>query len=169
MSTAVAEPKNKGGRPPKARYKLHPSTTPGATAQEILDAASSEAAFYLRAVSNGEERKPEWMRISAAQFLLKEHLGQVRAQGLVDEAGRRIVSYKVLVLMAQQFMSSGEPVQIEAAPTDGMVQIPITPRTQPGEAAGATAGGSDGVHLEAEEYVVTDVEVVDIDDEPESE
>ena len=103
MDTIVA--KHKRGRPFKPCYKLHPSPALGATAAEILEQASSEAASYLRAVANGDERKPEWMRISAAQFLLKEHLARLRNEGLVDEAGRRIVSYKVLVLMAQQFIN----------------------------------------------------------------
>jgi hypothetical protein len=114
METAVV--KRKRGRPFKPCYKLHPDNPLGATAAEILDMASAEAASYLRAVANGDERKPDWTRINTAQFIVKEHLARLRNEGLVDEAGNRIVSYKVLVLMAEQRALP------QAGPTDSIGQ-----------------------------------------------
>ena len=100
--------KRKVGRPPKRRYGLGPPAPPGATAMEIINIAAPECAAYLRAVVIGEERKPDWTRINTAQFIVKEHLARLRNEGLIDGAGNRIVSYKVLVLMAQQFTTKAD-------------------------------------------------------------
>jgi hypothetical protein len=76
---------------------------------EIINIAAPECAAYLRAVVAGEERKPDWTRINTAQFIVKEYLARLRNEGLIDEAGRRIVSYKALVFMAQQFINPMQP------------------------------------------------------------
>ena len=107
METAVV--KRRPGRPPKRRYRLHPEAQPGASALEIINIAAPEAASYLRAVVVGDERKPDWTRINTAQFIVKEHLSRLRNEGLIDGVGNRIVSYKMLVLMAEQFIKPVEP------------------------------------------------------------
>lgn len=114
----------KGNSGRKKVYRFSEDTPQGASAIEILNLATPEASQYLRCVCNGEERRHEWARIDAAKFILQQHLSQLKAQGLIDETGRRIVSYKVLVLMAQQFIAeSSQQVLVEgvATPTQGMV------------------------------------------------
>ena len=123
METAVV--KRRPGRPPKRRYGLGPPAPPGATAMEIINMAAPEATSYLRAVVVGEERKPDWTRINTAQFIVKEHLARLQNEGLIDEAGNRIVSYKVLVLMAQQFVTkeddhSDRPLELDPSQGEGL-------------------------------------------------
>lgn len=88
----MAGVKGKSGR--KKVYRFSEDTPQGASASEILNLAAPEASQYLRCVCNGEERRHEWARIDAAKFILAEHLKQLRNQGLIDEGGNRIVSYR---------------------------------------------------------------------------
>lgn len=77
----------------------------GLSAIEIINQSAPGLAAYL--VNCGMSvTKPHWARIDAAKFILQQHLNHLKAQGLVDEAGNRIVNYKTLIILANQFISN---------------------------------------------------------------
>lgn len=79
----------------------------GQSAQGIIGYAAPYLAAYLVRVALSHGTPPHWGRIDAAKYLLSQHLAQERAAGLVDERGNRIVSYRALVLLAEEWVSEG--------------------------------------------------------------
>ena len=116
-------------------FRLAPDTPSGASAQEILRLAAPEAAEYLRRVANGElKSRQEWGRIDVCKFVVSEALRREAAQGLLDAGGNRIYSYKMLILMAQQFMPpsaksalDGQGGASEGLPKELLGESPATP------------------------------------------
>lgn len=78
----------------------------GLSAIEIINRGAPLMAAFLLRVGLAQV-KPHYARIDAAKFLLQQHLAQLRAEGLIDESGKRIISYRRLIILAEEFMAQG--------------------------------------------------------------
>ena len=63
-----------------------------------LNIAATEAARYLRAVVNGDERNPHYTRVDAAKYIVDQHLGKAKQKGELP-AGGNLLYFQLIMLI----------------------------------------------------------------------
>jgi len=98
----MAGTKGHSGR--KRLYKIGDDAPPSASVRDVLELSAPEAARYVRACVNGQERKPHYARLDLAKYVIDHHLGKAttKVSAPVDANGNAIIPYTQIIVMANR-------------------------------------------------------------------